>query len=267
MNYEKIITEIKSVREFTNKKVDIDLVSMIISNVDLLDKMVDTNLEFSIIEDGNKFASDFDGKIGYFGKMIKAPSYVLVFGEDNYETKVNAGYCLEWIRFSLLNSGISSCWLSTVDNVDYSGMFSKKDGTTLLGCIGIGEEYKGFLKKNTSKISERKGIAEFVYKDNWKNEITWEELEQLGVAEAFYLTKLAPSWGNEQPWAFVISGNEYKLFINVEEDRNYAIDAGIIALYFMKACESKGIKVIGKVVDPATFEKLEGYECQIIFTI
>ena len=60
MNYEKIITEIKSVREFTNKKVDIDLVSMIISNVDLLDKMVDANLEFSIIEDGNKILKDLE---------------------------------------------------------------------------------------------------------------------------------------------------------------------------------------------------------------
>lgn len=267
MNYEKIITEIKSVREFTKKKVDTNLVSMIIDNLSSLNKLNDTDLEFAVIEDGKKFAEDFDGKIGYFGKIIPAPAYVLVFGKNDAASKINAGYCMEWIRFSLWNAGLGSCWISTVDNVDYASLFAKKEGVTLLGCLGIGEEYSGIFRKNTGKTSDRKGIAEFVYKNSWKEEMTWEELEQLGLAEVFYLTKLAPSWGNEQPWAFMIDKNECKLFINKKEDKNFSIDTGIISLFFIKACETKGLKVKAIFPDATNAEKYEDFECQVTFVL
>lgn len=267
MNYEKIITEIKSVREFTKKEVDTGLVSMIIDNLSAQNKLNDTDLEFAVIADGKKFAQDFDGKIGYFGKIIPAPAYILVFGKNEIASKINAGYCMEWIRFALWNSGVGSCWISTMEDVDYTTLFAKKDGTTLLGCLGIGEEYSGIFRKNTGKTSERKGIAEFVYNHNWKEEITWEELEQLGLAEVFYLTKLAPSWGNEQPWAFMIDKNECKLFINRKEDKNFSIDTGIISLFFTKACEVKGLKVKAVFPEEGAAEKYEDFECQVKFVL
>ncbi len=265
MNYEKIITELKSVREFTNKKVDTNLLSAVIGSLSSLNKLNDSDLEFAVIEDGKKFAADFDGKIGYFGKIIEAPNYILVFGEDTEKARQNAGFCTEWVRFSLWDKGIGTCWISTVDGVDYNALFGKEEGKTLLACIGLGAEYSGFFKKNTEKKSERKGIAEFVYKNTWKEEMTWEELEQLGLAEVFYLTKLAPSWGNEQPWAFMIDKNECKLFINKKEDKNFSIDTGIISLFFVKACEAKGLKV--QATFPETAEKHDDFECQVTFTL
>lgn len=266
MNYEQIITEIKSVREFTNKKVDSNLVAKVIKDLGSQSKLNDVELEFTFVEDGKSFAKEFDGKIGYFGKIIEAPGYILVFGEDSVEAKVNAGYSAEWIRFALWDNGISSCWISTVDGVDYTSLFKKENGKTLVACLGIGEQYSGFFKKNTETKSERKGIAEFVYKNSWKEETTWEELEQLGLSEVFYLTKLAPSWGNEQPWAFLVQNGACKLFINKKADKTFSIDTGIISLFFMKACETKGLRV-NAVFPQGEVEKYDDFECQVTFTL
>lgn len=266
MNYEKIITQIKSVREFKSKKVDFNLLSMIISDLASVEKLNDSQLDFVIIEDGKKFAKEFDGKIGYYGKMIPAPSYILVFGENTEEAKVNAGFCLEWVRFALWKAQIGSCWISTMENVDYPTLFSKENGETLLACIGVGEEYSGFFRKNTNQKSERKGVAEFVYTDSWGSEVTWDELKQLGLEEIFYLTKLAPSWGNEQPWKFLIEKNECKLFIN-RKDKNFDIETGIVSLFFVKACESNDYRVKASFPPEETAERYGDYVCQVIFTL
>ena len=222
MNFEKVVTEIKSVREFTKQKLDLNLVKMIISDLDNLSKIDNLDLAYEVVENGPQFAIEYAGKIGYFGKLIEAPNYILVFGENSDKARINVGHNLEWVRFSLFEAGIGSCWVSAVDGVDYPALFGKSEDVTLLGCLAIGEEYSGIFKKNTDQRSERKGVAEFVYKSTWKNEITWEELEQLGLDEVFYLTKFAPSWGNCQPWAFVIENNQLKLFINRAKERTTA---------------------------------------------
>lgn len=266
MNFEKIITEIKSVREFKKQKVDKALVEMVIASLDNLDSIEENKLEYLIIEDGYQFAKDYEGKIGYFGKLIEAPGYILVFGQDNSSARISAGYNLEYARFALFNSGLGSCWISPMEKVNYTELFNKEAGINLLGCIAIGEEYSGIFKKNIDKKSERKGIAEFVYKDSWENEVTWEELESLGIDEVFYLTKFAPSWGNCQPWAFVIENGTIKLFINKEGEINYNLDAGIISLYFIKAAESKGLRVKAEICENPK-EVKGSYECLVTFSI
>lgn len=267
MNYEKIITEIKSVREFKGKKVDTDLVSMIIDSLSQQQKLNDSELVMEYVEDGKGFAEKYDGKIGYHGKIISAPSYVLIFGQNDLPSKMSAGYSGEWLRFAFWNSGIGSCWVSAVDGVNYTELFSRKNNETLLACIAIGSEYTGFFKQNLGKVSDRKGIAEFVYRNSWKEEISWEELERLGLSEVFYLTKLAPSWGNEQPWAFLINNSECKLFIDKSKGKDYSVDSGIIALFFVKACETKGLKVNVLPVSESNAEKHGDFELQLVFSL
>lgn len=267
MNFEKVVTEIKSVREFKKQGVDMNLVRMMIGELDQLKQIDASPLEFVLIEDGSSFAAQYDGKIGYFGKLVEAPSYILVFGANEDCARISAGYNLEAVRFSLHSAGIGSCWISPMDNVDYQALFQKQEGITLLGCLAIGEEYSGIFRKNTDQRSERKGVAEFVYKDQWKNECTWEDLELLGLDEVFYLTKLAPSWGNRQPWAFIVENNRLMLMILQSEETNYSVDAGIITYYFTKAAEAKGLSFKADVVKTEMKETKDDFACTVIFTM
>lgn len=267
MNFEKIITEIKSVREFTKKNVDLNLVNLILNDLDNLNKIENLELEYKLVENGSNFFQQYSGKIGYFGKLIEAPSYILVFGSNTSASKINTGYNLEWVRFALFDAGIGSCWVSPMDNVNYAELFGKTEDVSLLGCLAIGEEYSGIFKKNTERTSQRKGVAEFVYQDTWKNEITWDTLEQLGLDEVFYLTKFAPSWGNCQPWAFIVESNKIKLFINTSEQSDYNLDAGIISFYFVKAAETKGLTLKTEICSDTVEESYDCFTCKVVFTM
>ncbi|WP_028829639.1 nitroreductase family protein [Proteocatella sphenisci] len=251
MNYEKIMTEIKSVREFKKQAVDSNLLSLIIKETEQIDSINNSDVKLSVIEDGEKFFNDYDGKIGYFGKLIKAPKYILIFGKNDENTKFKAGYMTEWMRFRLHDNDLGSCWISATAGVDYSETFNINADETLIACIGLGYEYGGVFKKNTDKKAERKGPVEFVYDNEFCNLITWEKLSQMGLEEVFYLTKFAPSWGNKQPWSFIVAEKEVYLVMEKTGEGDLDLETGIIALYFIKAAEAKGIKINMKAFDIA----------------
>ena len=243
MNYEKIMTEIKSVREFKKQPVDSNLLSLIIKDAEKMDNVDKSVLKFSVIEDGEKFFELYDGQIGYFGKLIKAPRYILVFGGHEEKTKFKAGYITEWIRFKLQENELGSCWITSKKDTDYKAMFNLDQGETLLACLGVGYEYGGVFKKNIDKKAERKGLVDFVYDGTFGTNMTWEKLTQMAMAEIFYLSKFAPSWGNKQPWSFVVTDKEAYLVMEKSEESDMDLEAGIISVYFVKAAESKGFSV------------------------
>lgn len=243
MNYEKIMTEIKSVREFKKQPVDSNLLSLIIKDAEQLGNIEKTELKFSIIEDGEKFFELYDGQIGYYGKLIEAPKYILVFGKTDEKSKFKAGYLTEFMRFKLHENEIGSCWITAKKDTDYKAMFNLEEGETVLACIGLGYEYGGVFKRNIDKVSERKGLVDFVYDGEFGKHMTWETLAGMAMEEVFYLAKLAPSWGNRQPWSFVIKGNQAYLVMEKNEESDMDLEAGIISVYFVKAAQSKGFTV------------------------
>ncbi len=243
MNYERIMTEIKSVREFKKQPVDSNLLSLVVKEAEKIDDLNNSDLRFSIIEDGENFFENYNGKIGYFGKLIKAPKYILLFGKNDEKTKFKGGYLTEWIRFKLEDSELSSCWISATEGVDYNDILNLEGEETLISCLGIGYEYEGVFKRNIDKVAERKGIVEFVYDGSFGNAITWEKLAQMGMEEVFYLTKFAPSWGNKQPWSFVVTDKEVYLLMEKSKDNDLDLEAGIVALYFVKAGQSRGFDI------------------------
>ena len=239
MNYEKIMTEIKSVREFKKQPVDSNLLSLIIKDAETMDNVDESVLKFSVIEDGEKFFELYDGQIGYFGKLIKAPRYILIFGKPEEKTKFKAGYITEWMRFKLQENELGSCWITAKKDTDYKAMFNLDEGETLLACLGIGYEYGGVFKKNIDKKAERKGLVDFVHDGTFGTHMTWEKLTQMAMAEVFYLSKFAPSWGNKQPWSFIVTDKEAYLVMEKSEESDMDLEAGIISVYFVKAAQSK----------------------------
>lgn len=239
MNYEKIMSELKTVREFKKSKgVNEEGILELIRDAKNTKAIFNQDISFLYYENGENFFSKYDGQIGYGGKLIQAPSYVAIIGPNTKEARIDSGYKAEIFRFFLEEKGLSSCWISTIEDVDYNKAMELNEGSQLLGVIGIGTEYSGIFKKNTDKTSSRKGIADLVSKNNWDTEMSWEELDTLGLSEVFYLAKLAPSWGNIQPWSYLVKGNS--IYLAVENDSKYDIEKGIAALYLEKACESKG---------------------------
>jgi nitroreductase len=67
---------------------------------------------------------------------------------------------------------------------------------------------------------------------------------------------LAPSWGNRQPWQFIIDKDRILLTILREEAME--LDAGIVMLYFEKSAHEEGIPGSWELDIPENMKEVYG---------
>lgn len=271
MKWNKIIKDRRSVREYKDKKVDKHLLEDLL--MDLNNKRglkEDIELDFQLIEDGEDAYEKLDGLVGYFGKVIKAPHYLYILSEAKDGYLENAGYFGESIVLRATELGLGTCWIEVSENIDKAkdALNIKKEGE-LVGLLAIGHPKKenkvsgifsnkaksispltefGYpnidIKYSDAPVSERKSIEDIVYLKQWERRITAEELENRGMADVFYYMRLAPSWGNRQPWKFIIDGEKVVLAVARDEkisEKVARIEAGIAMLYFELMSHEMGI--------------------------
>lgn len=223
----------KSVREFKAR----DLSQASVKGIqDLIDqvapKAAPYNARYTFVEDGKELYQLLEGKGGYAGVMIKAPSYVILNVENsNSLSYINGAYYMEELISGLLNLGIGSCWISLLnvgmeDRVDLS-RWGAEDADFMLA-LGypnnsaiIGEQ----------PYSSRLGIEDIVYQNEIGTPISLETLEQRGLDDLFYYVRFAPSQYNEQPWRYVVKYGSIDMYM-IDTGRNFLVEAGIAMYYF-----------------------------------
>lgn len=254
MNYSKIMQEIKSTRDYKTNPVDHDLLGKIAEsgkNEEI------KGISIIIFEDGEKTTQKLQGKAGYFGKLITAPHYIAVTGPKSSLRMEQAAYITEQMRFKAHELGLGSCWITIPDTGDIKADLSIPADTSILAFIGLGYRYSGIFKKDIQEQSFRQAATEMVFLENWKNTPKWDDLEERGLANIFYLTRFAPSWGNKQPWKFLVAGSNIVLMVDRNADTDIDLDTGLIRFYFEKACIDQGIKAV-KLEDHTN--EIEGLE-------
>lgn len=267
----KVVEKRKSVREYKMSDLDektLEKVVNLTKDMPVIDETV--GVEFRLLIDGQKLSKELEGISGYYGKMIAAPHYFAVYADSNIQSYKYAGYVGEWV---ILNSGkldLGTCWIEAGDSAKAKEVVGYKTDKELVAFIAIGWPShdtnlsaiystadinsassltdRGYpnvkVGLGNEKESPRMAITEFVYLKEWDQPLTYEELEQRGLAEAFYYMRLAPSWGNRQPWRFILDGERIVLAVKNEEKLNEQvanIDAGIAMLYFEVAMHDLGI--------------------------
>ncbi|BEP30049.1 nitroreductase family protein [Helicovermis profundi] len=271
MKFLKILEKRKSIREYKSKKLSdshFDLIDSLSNN--LPNAVKNQGLEVNIFKDGSIISEKLDGIIGYHGIMIKAPHYLLIFGDENEVAYKMTGYLGEWLVLKLTKEDIGTCWIDVGANdrliKEKLNLVSHK---SVLGIIALGypksdarvssiyaenddklisENRKGYpntdIEYKDNIVSRRKPIEDIVFLSKWGNKITAEELDTRNYDEVFYYMRLAPSWTNRQPWKFILDGTKIILYIesSEQENNNYElIESGIAMLYFEVAMHGQGI--------------------------
>lgn len=241
MNYSVIMEEIKSTRDYKNTKVKSDLLKKVVEAGK--NALKGHSLEIVLLEDGEKVQKLLEGKAGYYGKFIPAPHYVAVVGDQSAKAKTDAAYVTEMMRFSAHEEGLGTCWITVPNSDEVKAALGIDSAKVLCSFLSIGQIYAGIFKKDTQQKSSRQAATEISFLEKWGATPTWEELSDRGFAEIFYLTRFAPSWGNRQPWKFLVTA--HKIYVcaekNVGEDID--LDFGIVKFYFEKACVDQGIHI------------------------
>lgn len=241
MRYTKIIEEIRTIRDYKREEVPNNLIDEIIIDAQeslLVGRRDDIIITF--IKDGQGFYNALSGKAGYFGKMIMAPHYILLSSKQFEGYIENSSYTMENIRLRAWNRGLGTCWLSIEDESEIIKTLSINEEFIPMSLIAIGYQYKGFFKTDTSPGSSRIGVEEVIFDGQWGKPCTAEMLQTRGIANILYYARLAPSWGNLQPWRFILHDNKVVLAI-VDKDFSHSLDAGVVMLYFEKAAHEEGI--------------------------
>jgi len=268
----KLAEKRHSTRDYKQKKLSEKDQQYVFDQLEALPMLSDnSSIEFRFISEGASVAHHLEGLAGYFGNMIYAPHYIALLCHDNVVCHKITGYLGEWFILNALSQGIGTCWIEVKDSDAVKSILRIDSPKNVAALIAIGYSKKEIQQShhyNVTKggslstltdlgypninayvtkppVSMRKSITEFVYLGSWDNLATIEELERLGIHEALFYMRLAPSFENRQPWYFVLKKDEIDLVV---EKSNHisktiqGIDAGIAMLYFEVGLHDSGIK-------------------------
>lgn len=233
MNYKKLISNGKSVREFKNKSIEEkyfnEIESYIKNNKKLLPEI---NIELKIFSNEDIYEK-LNKVAGYNGYMIEAPNYVAMLSDVGQGYIENSGYIGERLILKARALDIDSCWITFKDSdtiKEKLNILSDKEVTAIIAL-----DYAENKNTKNKRGSDRLGIEEIVYMDDWGKNASVTELEERGILDAFSYARMAPSTLNRQPWRFIIDGRRIILAVKKDDftsDYEKSIDAGIAMLYF-----------------------------------
>lgn len=271
MKINNVIKKTRSVREYKNKKIDKNLINDLLK--DFMNQRIlvdDIKIDFKFIQDGKELFKKLDGLVGYYGKLIESPHYIYIASEVKEGYLENAGYIGEKIVLKATDLGLGTCWIEVSENIDkVKDILNISKNQDVIGLLAIGYPKKeskvggmydskgksaspltefGYpnidVKYKDAPVSERISIENIAFLKEWGKKATVEDLENRGMAEAFYYMRLAPSWGNRQPWKFIIDGGKIILAVckdKMVSERVAKLEAGIAMLYFELMIHESGI--------------------------
>jgi nitroreductase len=273
MLMQKVMEKRRSVREYKHKELeaqDLEILQEIIDQVPTIVSSV--QVRFHLVRHGASAFKALTGVAGYNGVMIEAPHYLVILSNAHDHQFKASGYVAEWLVLNLTKHNIGSCWIDTNKQGDQiKNILNLETTDDVVGLLAIGYGAKDVRLSNVFEVnggvtvatigstgypkmavnyvpvpvSGRVAIHELVYLNQWGDSLTFDELEQRGLSEVFYYMRLAPSWGNQQPWKFILHKNQILLAVKKEygasDSRITEIDAGIAMLYFETAMHSEGL--------------------------
>ncbi len=266
----KVMEKRRTVREYDQAPLNAVTMTAIEDLIESMPIFTGTEkVDFIVLENGETVFEALKGVAGYNGHMIEAPHYFLITCSGDAADYQTVGYLGEWLALQLAKKDIGTCWISVNDNREMvqSKLEIEIDGTiAALMAFGEPKEDKKLSKiytfgETTRQQSQRKfeesdslvkdenyayknAITEFVYLKSFGTEMEYDEIAKRGLDEVFYYMRNAPSWGNLQPWKFILVSDCIVLAMEKNpEIEQYIqdVDAGIAMLYFEVAMHDNGL--------------------------
>ena len=252
MNMNNFLKSRRSVRDFKNKKVDLQVLESIGPILEELEKEeASKSLNFKLYEYGEHIFESLKGKAGYSGVMIESPHYIaLELKNTDDHTIIYGAYFMEKLISKLNEKGLDTCWISLtdVDSKTKNEIFGESKGqVTNLLAFGYPKRRNPFTPE---PFSERIGVEELVFDGKIPVLGDIDDLEAKGLMDLFFYVRFAPSTKNRQPWRFLLENHTVKLLLQYEEGEEPLLtDAGIIMYYFEALANMQGIKSKWNFID------------------
>ena len=257
MDYKKLISKVKSVRNYKNKTVDIEVLDELKNFYEKGKKLIN-DIEIEVFIKGKEDVfRQIKGDAGYKENMIEAPHYIIILSEEKKYYIENTGYAVQGLILKSYELGLGSCWITFKDGdlIKKNLVIDSDKKLTAIIALGYAEnetkviddsklQYnpsKADIKIVENNVSYRLGVEDIVFMNEWGKCADADELQNWGLFDGFEYARLAPSTLNRQPWRFIIDDNLVVLSIRKDANINEyedKIDTGIVMLYFESIIDS-----------------------------
>lgn len=165
-------------------------------------------------------------KIGTYGFIKKAPSFLVTICKNNKESLIDLGVVFENLILFLQQNGIHTCWLGGTFNrkkLQLEQEIGEEGFIPIISPIGYAAEELhlfGKIIRKMAKADSRLDFDALFFQDNFQNPIVDKKQREM-----LEYVRLAPSASNKQPWRIVMADNGIAHFF-IERTPKYGSSLG-----------------------------------------
>lgn len=209
MNILEIIKERHSVRTYSEKKIEGEILEKLQNKIKVLNK--ESGLNMQLILDEPKA---FDSFMAHYGKFNGVKNYIAIIGNNDSSLAEKAGYYGEQLVLFAQSLGLNTCWVAlTFKKIKDAYKINKNEKMKLVIAIGY-----GLTQGVTHKIKTYEQVT------NVKGETPQWFIDGVNAA------LLAPTAVNQQK--FKIHYNDGKVKITASKWPYANVDLGIVKCHF-----------------------------------
>jgi nitroreductase len=253
-HFAKPITEIiknrHSVRTYNPETLDQELINKLKEYTAEIKGPFDSQVRLEII-DSLDLAEKSGGKIGTYGVIKGAKTFIAGVADKNERNMEQLGYCLEQLVLYAASYELGTCWLGgTFKRSQFNELVGLKENELIPVVTPVGHPADKrtlfeTIMRRAAGSDNRKQWNELFFNGSFDKSLNQESAEQ--YAEVLEMVRLAPSASNKQPWRILKQGNEYHFYLAQAKGYGSAlgfniqkIDMGIAMCHFeMTAIEAE----------------------------
>lgn len=252
MPIEDVIKSRHSVRTYNKKKLDGELKTELINYARDIKGPFSGRIRLELIDE-SKHTDSSNGKIGTYGIIRGAGTFIAGVVEKGEKSLEELGYCMEKLILYATSLGLGTCWLGgTFSKGGFSRIAGLKENEILpiVTPVGYPADNRSIvesLMRRAAGSDNRKAWNELFFSENFETPM---EQEAPGVFEtALEMIRLAPSASNKQPWRILKKDNCFHFYLKGAKGYDKAlgfsiqrIDMGIAMCHFEMTLKEEGIK-------------------------
>ena len=234
MDYNALIQNRKSARQFTDKKVSEDVCNALEAYYKRACQRLVPEIATELWIFGDNTRQALEGAAGYNEFLVGAPQYLVLLSEKVELAYENAGFMMEDLVLKLEDMGLGSCWLTFTDSKAIKDALGIDSPLEVAAVAAFGYPQKARMNMRFNVLSMNNGdmaakrhyfdpqrpVGEMVLMDAWGE--TKVRDEYIGfydymLWEAFFAASMSPSYLNRQAYGFVIAGRQIVLVSRKED--------------------------------------------------
>jgi nitroreductase len=249
MDILEIISRRVSVRDYQPKPAETAQIQEVLDAGEKAETLTHAELRYHFRSD-EEMGEEVKGILGDYGKIIRAPHYIVLVARESEGYLVDAGYRFEQMILEATRRGLGTCWVA--------GLFKE---TSLRSLLRVGESWRVVALTPIGRVSDqslvsrairvaarsstRKPLGQIFFWQLHGASLPASVLANEQLMHVLEATRWAPSWKNKQPWRFILTGREvlvYKQMRQVKEGKDYhLLDCGIAMVHLHLAATATGM--------------------------